>query len=138
VGQAIATVLANRTFVDGDPMVLHESRQIPSGRVINVQFAGRTNQDVAIAAISGGQQNALRAEFTVDIYQSGVDATEAARLRNRMLDEVEVALMGDRTLSGAVAHLEIGEVTLVEQAEDRNHWAMAALRVYTDKTVTTQ
>lgn len=138
VGAAIVATLTARTFADGDPMVLHESRNIPGGRVCNVLFDGRDDQPVAQEAISGGQRKAVLGTFLVDIYQSSVDATEASRLASRMLDDVEIALLGDRTLSGNVANLELGSVVLANEPYGKTgHYSMASLRVLCYKTITT-
>lgn len=138
VGEAIKAILAALSFRDDPVMVLHAEGTISSGRVVNIKMADRDDQDVSNQAIAGGQRKSLRAIYTIDIYQSAVDETEAERLRNRMLEEIEVELTANRTLNGTVATSELGGVTFVTEKRKTGHWAGAALRLICDKTITTQ
>lgn len=138
VGEAIKSILSALVFRDGNVMVLHAEATIPGGRVINIRLDSRDDQDVSNQAIAGGHRKSLRAIYTIDIFQSSVDETEAERLRNRMLEEIEVELTANRTLNGTVATSELGGVTLVTEKRARDHWSGAALRLICDKTITTQ
>lgn len=126
---------------DPDPTVLvedHPEAIVQAGRTVIIRFDGRDDQQFQNQDIAAGQRKSLSASFLIEIYQQHIESTEAARLRNRMLEEIECALVGNRKLGGAVDDSDLGPVAQIIQRDESNYWAMCALRLDCLKTITSQ
>lgn len=103
-----AIVEGVKTLIDADPtnsdLVVHveEELSVVEGPVVMVYLDRRDAPDEA-QTLSGGQRT--RYEVSVSVWCFGVSydsMREAAQNRDKLLADVEVILMKDRTLDGSV------------------------------------
>lgn len=136
IEQEIRTVIlanADVAATSGIQVLVEEEISMHRTPTVVVTLEGRSAPD-DLQTLSAGQRTRLFLDVVILVHFYAMEVSEAARLRDTLIGNVEIALMNNRTLNNLVSNLWLTGGAIVTVGGQAGFNAVGEVRVTVDVT----